>query len=148
MAWLNHLYPVSSRQCAKESTYSSKKHKLGNVRISLMVSDQIIGVGVDEIETWTGTLHNRSRYEPLKATSWWRFHVPNDPKGGFWYALFQEAGWEAHCAVRISVPLHYIDVKPHRLNNWGHYPFDNACTLTDNWLPSGKQWDPLYQGLL
>lgn len=34
-----------------------------------MVSDQIIGVGVDEIETWTGTLHNRNHYEPLKATS-------------------------------------------------------------------------------
>lgn len=32
-----------------------------------MASDQIIGVGVDKIETWTSTLHSRSRYEPLKV---------------------------------------------------------------------------------
>lgn len=36
-------------------TGSSKEHKLGNVTISLMFSDQIIGVGIDEIETWTST---------------------------------------------------------------------------------------------
>lgn len=47
--------------CQSERTYSSKEHKLGNVTISLMFSDQIIGVGIDEIETWTSTLYNHGR---------------------------------------------------------------------------------------
>lgn len=64
MTGLERLFPVSSFNVPKnERTYSSKEHKLGNVTISLMFSDQIIGVGIDKIETWTSTLHNHGRCE-------------------------------------------------------------------------------------
>lgn len=64
MTGLERLFSVSSLNVLKsEGTYSSKEHKLGNVTISLMFSDQIIGVGIDEIETRASTLNNHGRCE-------------------------------------------------------------------------------------
>lgn len=82
-----------------------------------MASDQIIGVGVDEIETWTST--------------------PVTQKATFDMLCFERLGekpvvlQEYLCRSTTLMLNHIVRI------TWDY--FDNACSLTDNWLPSGKQ---------